>query len=234
MAGTAADRPFEALYRGRAGTVEFVDVPELGFVVIDGVGAPEGRAFADAIQALYTASYGAHFAVKKATGNAPRVMALEALWWVEGADASAAMEQIATADARMTESDHAAWRWRAMIAQLAPIDAAVVDAVVATAKAGKALPALDLLRYERWREGRCAQIMHIGPYSTEQASIHILHRAIADAGQRPRGHHHEIYLGDPRRCAPERLRTLLRQPVEPDKVGAGRRPGTRRAESVRR
>ena len=77
----------DALYAVRKGRVEFVDVPEFGFVQIDGGGAPGGAAFTDALQALYSVSYGAHFALKKATGQAPRVMALEALWWVDGEDA---------------------------------------------------------------------------------------------------------------------------------------------------
>jgi len=83
----------EDLYKVRKGKVELVDVPELGFVMIDGAGAPGGEAFTDALQALYTVSYGAHFAVKKETGSAPRVMPLEALWWMEGADGAAAMER---------------------------------------------------------------------------------------------------------------------------------------------
>jgi hypothetical protein len=73
---------------------------------------------------------------------------------------------------------------------------------------------LDAVRFERWTEGPCAQIMHVGPYATEGASLVALHRAIAEHGDRPRGRHHEIYLGDPRTAAPEKLRTILRQPIE--------------------
>lgn len=141
---STGDPSIDALYTVGKGKVEFVEVPELGFVAIDGDGAPGDDAFSNALQALYSVSYTAHFAVKKATGEAPRVMALEALWWVESS----------------------------------------------------------------------AQIMHIGPYSTEQISIVELHKAIAGHGSRPRGRHHEIYLGDPRTSAPEKLRTILRQPIE--------------------
>jgi len=212
---TTGDPIVDALYNVRKGRVEFVDVPEFGFVTVDGGGAPDDRAFADAIQALYSVSYGAHFALKKAQGDAPRVMALEALWWVEGSEAQATMELVAVGQASMDASDRGQWRWRAMIMQLPPIDEVMVEEAITEAREKKSIGALDLLRYERWAEGPSAQIMHIGPYATEQVSVIALHKAIADNGFRPRGRHHEIYLGDPRTAAPEKLRTILRQPVEP-------------------
>jgi hypothetical protein len=212
---STGDPSIDALYTVRKGRVEFVDVPELAFLVIDGHGAPDGEAFHDAVQALYSVSYGAHFALKKATGDAPRVMALEALWWVEGADAQATMERIAAGEARMDESDREQWHWRAMIMQLAPIDEAVVEAAILGARAKKDIASLSAVRYEHWAEGRSAQILHIGPYATELASILALHTAITEHGSTPRGRHHEIYLGDPRTSAPENLRTILRQPIKP-------------------
>jgi hypothetical protein len=204
----------DALYKLRKGRVEFVDVPEFAFLVLDGAGSPDDQAFADAIQALYSVSYGAHFAVKRALGDAPRVMALEALWWVEGPEAQAAMELIAAGQVGMEASDRSGWRWRLMMMQLPPIDEAIIDAAVADAKAKKGFETLDRVAFERWAEGPSAQIMHIGPYATEQLSVVTLHKAIAENGCRPRGRHHEIYLGDPRIAAPEKLRTILRQPVE--------------------
>lgn len=206
------------LYKVRKGRVEFLDVPELGFVTFDGSGAPGGTEFSEALAALYSVSYGAHFAVKKATGEAPRVMPLEALWWVDGEEAQAVMQRFAAGEASIDESDRNQWRWRAMIMQLPPIDGTVIDRAISDAMARKPMPALDRLRFERWAEGPSAQIMHVGPYATEASSVVALHRAIAEHGSRPRGRHHEIYLGDPRTCAPEKLRTLLRQPIEPSPV----------------
>jgi len=205
----------DALYKVHKGKVEFVDVPELAFVVVDGGGSPDGRAFSDAIGALYAVSYGAHFALKKDEGKAPRVMALEAMWWVEGSAAQEAMRRFAAGQAGMDESDRADWRWRAMIAQLPPLDDEIVEGALVEAKAKKNIDALQLVRFERWTEGLSAQILHVGPYATEQVSVVALHKAIAENGFLPRGRHHEIYLGDPRKAAPERLRTILRQPVEP-------------------
>ena len=193
----------ESLYKARRDVVDFVDVPELAFAVIAGRGEPEGQAFSDALQALFSVSYGAHFLVKKATGATTRVMPLEALWWVPG---------VPGADAMAMSKDQ--WEWQAMIMQPAPIDAAVVESAIDQSRS-KGGAAVDLLRFEPWTEGRCAQVLHVGPYADEAPTVDRLHAAIAAAGLRPRGRHHEIYLGDPRRSAPEKLRTILRQPVEP-------------------
>jgi hypothetical protein len=205
----------DALYKARKGKVDLVDVPEFGFVGVDGAGAPDDETFAHAIQALYSVSYGAHFLLKKVQGQAPRVMALEALWWVEGSEAQGMMRLIAAGHASMDASDRADWRWRLMIVQLPPIGATIIEEAIIDAKAKKSIDVLDGVRFERWAEGPSAQILHVGPYATEQLSVIALHKAIADNALRPRGRHHEIYLGDPRRAEPEKLRTILRQPVEP-------------------
>ena len=205
--------PIDRCYLARRGAVDFVDVPDVGFAMVDGRGAPGGEEFSDAIQALFAASYGAHFALRKANGWAPRIMPLEALWWIEGPDAALLMERLAMGGAGSSLADQGRWHWRAMIMQLPPVDGTAIQAALTRAKTTKTSPpALDAVRYERWTEGPSAQILHVGPYSDEQADISILHAALAEHGYRPRGRHHEIYLGDPRRCAPERLRTILRHP----------------------
>jgi hypothetical protein len=205
---------FESLLKVRKGEVEFVDVPELGFIVVTGGGAPGGTEFTQALQALYSVSYGAHFLLKKQHGEAPRVMPLEALWWMDDPTQQDVVMAVALGQATMADTDRDRWRWQAMIMQPAPIDAAVIAAALAQAREHKPSPGLGQLTYQRWAEGRCAQLMHLGPYADEGPSIARLHEAIAAAGYRPRGRHHEIYLGDPRRSAPEKLRTILRHPVE--------------------
>ena len=212
---TTTASAIDGLYKPRRDTVEFVDVPQMAFVVVPGQGAPEGPAFAAAIQALYAVSYGVHFLVKKAIGEAPRVMPLEALWWVGDDDGQQALvEAVARGQGSMADTDRDRWRWQAMIMQPEPIDAALVAEAMAQART-KDLAALDRVALHTWEEGRCAQLLHIGPYAAEAPSLRLLHEAIATAGMRARGRHHEVYLGDPRRSAPERLRTILRQPVEP-------------------
>jgi hypothetical protein len=205
--------PIDTLYRPPRGKVEFVDVPTMDFLVVPGMGAPEGPAFSAAVQALYAVSYGAHFLVRKAFGEAPRVMPLEALWWV-GDDQQEGVEAVARGKGSMADTDRDLWHWQAMILQPEPIDAAVVAEATALARA-KSVSGLDRVSFQKWEEGRCAQLLHIGPYAAEAPSLRRLHEAISAAGLRPRGRHHEVYLGDPRRSAPERLRTILRHPVEP-------------------
>jgi hypothetical protein len=202
------------LYKVGRGSVRFVDVPELGYALVEGSGAPAGQEFAAAMQALYTVSYGAHFAVKKDRGAAPKVMPLEAQWWVDDPHQQDIVTAVALGQAAMAETDFDLWRWRAMIVQPDPIDAAVMVSSIEEARAMKELTALERLRYERWEEGSCAQVLHVGPYADEGPTIVRLHEAIAAAGYQPWGRHHEIYLGDPRRSAPEKLRTILRHPVE--------------------
>lgn len=205
----------ESLYRVHAGRVDFVDVPELGYVVVDGAGAPQASGFQEAMQALFSVSYGAHFLLRKEGLVPPRVLPLEAQWWVDDPEQQDIVMAVALGQATMQETDAGEWRWRAMIAQLEPIDEGVVERAVEAARA-KSVPALDRIRYVRWEEGRCVQTLHVGSYADEGPTLVALHAAIAAAGLRPRGHHHEIYLGDPRRAAPEKLRTLLRHPVTED------------------
>jgi hypothetical protein len=193
MGTTALDIELDALYQARRGVVEVVDVPDLAMLVVDGTGRPEGPEFTDAVQTLFAVSYGAHFLVRQQRGEAPRVMPLEALWDPPG---------------------DGAWAWRALVVQPPPVDARVVAAALDRARR-RPPPVLDRVRFERWTEGRCAQLLHLGPYASEGPSIDLLQREIAASGLRPRGRHHEIYLSDPRRSRPERLRTILRQPVEP-------------------
>ena len=202
-----------ALYKVRKGSLDIVDVPELGYLAIDGK-APDGAEFSAAVPALYAVSYAARFMLKKERGDAPKVMPLEAQWWVDDPAQWDIINAVARGEATMAETDRDQWQWRAMIVQAEPIDADLISRAVEQSRK-KGLAALDRLEYERWTEGLCAQMLHIGPYAEEAPSIVRLHEGIAAAGYRPRGRHHEIYIGDPRRSAPEKLRTILRQPIEP-------------------
>ena len=201
------------LYRARQDSVDFLDVPRMGFAMVDGRGAPGGADFTCAVQALFAVSFGAHFGLSRSGGRtASKVMPLEALWWIEGPDAARLMERLAMGGAGPEPADQERWHWRAMMMQLPPIDGEAVMAAVGAAKARQDTPALDAVRFEEWEEGPSAQIMHVGPYGEEQRDIAVLHKALAEHGYHPRGRHHEIYLSDPRRTAPERLRTILRHP----------------------
>lgn len=203
----------ESLLKARRGRVQIVDVPEFGFASVQGSGPPGGPEFTEAVQALYSVSYTAHFVAKKEFGEAPKVMPLEGLWWAGGPDGDELFTAVARGEAEIADSDRGSWNWQVMIMQPEPISAELFAQALAAATAKKPLPGHDRLRYLRWAEGLSAQLLHVGPYSAEAPSIVALHTGLEAAGYRARGRHHEIYLGDPRRSSPERLRTILRHPV---------------------
>ncbi|MCC6629098.1 MAG: GyrI-like domain-containing protein [Chloroflexi bacterium] len=194
-------RQHRALYTAPADTVAIVDVPPLTCLMIDGAGDPNtAPVYGQAVGALYSLAYAVKFAVKRASGEDFAVMPLEGLWW------AADMTDFATG-----QRDR--WQWTLLIVQPPAVTAALVETVRADVARKKALPALATVRLDTLAEGLCAQILHIGPYAAEAPTIARLHTWIDEQGYTRAGHHHEIYLGDPLRTAPERLRTILRQPV---------------------
>lgn len=189
------------LYAPRLGSFEVVDVPELAFLMIDGHGDPNtSAAYRQAIQALYALCYAVRAAVRAGTGRPHTVAPLEGLW--SAADWNA-----------FRTGDKDSWDWTMMIAQPDPITPGLVEQALVAARR-KGLPALELVRFERYAEGRSVQVLHVGSYRDEGPVIERLHREFLPAnGLVPRGRHHEIYLSDPRRTEASGLRTILRQPV---------------------
>ncbi len=179
-----------------------IDVPEFSFLMIDGHGDPTvAPSFRKAIEALYTLSYTIKFAIKsRSDGLDYKVMPLEGLWSAQ--DMSA-----------FTAHRRSEWEWTMMIRQPPEAGTELLERAVEEVRRKKGIPDLDLLRLERLAEGPAVQLMYRGPYSQEGPAIARLHEFIREQGRRPSGRHHEIYLGDPRRAAPEKLRTVLRQPV---------------------
>ncbi len=189
------------LYQPSAKEVMQVDVPPMKFLMIDGQGDPNtSPEYAQAIEVLFSVSYTLKFMVKKgALAIDYGVMPLEGLWWAD--DMSV-----------FTSNDKARWQWTMMIMQpdFVP-DELILEAIQVAQK--KDLPALEQVRLERFTEGRCAQILHIGPFSEEGPTIARVHQFIDERSAR-RGKHHEIYLSDIRRAAPEKWRTVIRHPME--------------------
>lgn len=179
-----------------------IDVPELAFLMIDGRGDPNtAPEYQQAIEALYSVAYTLKFSLKRSPEPFDyAVMPLEGLWW-------------APDPSSFSGGDRESWEWTAMIMQPDRVSEELVQGALEEATAKRPLPAAGKLRLERFEEGRSAQVMHLGPYSEEGPTIARLHAFIAEQGLELRGKHHEIYLGDPRRTAPERLRTIVRQPV---------------------
>lgn len=199
-------KTYKHLYQPSAQKVEVVDVPPLQFAMIDGAIEPGHRpgdspAFQQATEALYGVSYTLKFASKQRPENPIDygVMALEALWWVE--------------DGEFDIINPANWRWTAMIVQPEHITPAMFQDALAQLRRKKPGPAVDSLHLEVFQEGLSMQIMHVGPYATEPATLARMDAFARDNGYVPCGKHHEIYLGDPRRSAPDKLKTVLRHPI---------------------
>ncbi|CAG0944476.1 hypothetical protein ANRL1_01781 [Anaerolineae bacterium] len=200
-------KEFKSLYNPSSKQVVTVDVPAMNFLMSDGVGDPNtAQKYKDAVEALYAVAYTLKFMIKKGKSAIDYpVMPLEGLWWVDRV-AEFSMDEL------MKHKD--AWQWTMMIMQPSIIKRdQVADALDQVAKK-KNPPALAKIRFESFAEGTCAQIMHLGPYSAEQPNIERLHAFIRASGHALRGKHHEIYFGDPRRTKPEKLKTVLRQPMK--------------------
>lgn len=193
-----------ASYAAPRGRFEVVTVPAQQYLMIDGHGDPNtASAYREALETLYPMAYGLKFHSARVLGRDHTVMPLEGLWWADDMDS-------------FTQArDKSRWSWTLMILVPAWIDEAAYETVrVEVAAKGKA-PALDLLRRAELDEGLVVQTLHIGPYDDEGPVLQRLHdEFVPEHGLSLHGRHHEIYLGDVRRAAAERLRTILRQPVQ--------------------
>ena len=188
-------------YAAASGRYDILDIPPLRYLAMDAEGAPEDASFGEAVGTVFALAYAAKFASKRELGRDYVVPPLEALWW---ADAPASFT---------SARDRSKWRSTALIL----LPEWITDAMVAAAReacAAKVAPqVLARARVETLMEGTCGQTLYLGPFANEGPTIAALHRAIADAGLRLGGRHHEIYLSDLRRTAPEKLRTIVRQPA---------------------
>jgi hypothetical protein len=197
-------KTLKTLYGPSARAVVMVDVPAMNFLMIDGQGSPgESETYREAVEALYPMAYTLKFMLKRSASAIDYgVMPLEGLWWADDMG-----DFIAGRRER--------WKWTLMIMQPEFITTDMVATARAEVARKKNPPALPGVRFECFAEGSAAQILHIGSYADEGPTIQAIHQSIADAGHRLSGKHHEIYLGDPRRTAPEKLKTILRQPFRP-------------------
>lgn len=200
MAKVDLKKELKHLYQPSAKEVVQVDVPTMNYLMVDGTGDPNtSQAYADAVAALFMVSYAVKLMVKKGTPTIDYgVMPLEGLWWVD--DMS-----------RFTTTDKSNWQWTMMIMQPSFITPGIIDSAIADVK--KNPTAISKLRLEAFSEGKCAQILHIGPFSEEGPTIEKVHQFI-DSKSKRTGKHHEIYLSDIRKAAPSKWKTIIRQPLQ--------------------
>jgi hypothetical protein len=191
------------LYAPSAKEVLAVNVPKMNFLMISGMGDPNtSQEYKDAVEALFSLSYAIKFMIKKEKSIDYAVMPLEGLWWVDDMT-------------RFSVENKNEWKWTSMIMQPEYVTKEIVNEALDETRKKKNLPALSKIRFEAFSEGPSAQIMHIGPFSAEGPTIEKIRNFIKKQGYNLSGKHHEIYLSDPRKSAPEKMKTVLRQPMSP-------------------
>ena len=190
------------LYSSSAEKVEVVELPQMNFLMIDGEGDPNtSQSFQDAIDVLYPLSYTLKFIIKRGEiGIDYGVLPLEGLWWAD--DMSS-----------FSVDNKENWKWTLMIMQPELVKKEMVATAIEEVRKKKKPVALPLVRFESFVEGKVGQIMHFGPFSEEGPTVEKLHSFIKVSGSQRIGKHHEIYLSDIRRAAPEKWKTIIRQPM---------------------
>jgi hypothetical protein len=177
-----------------------VDVPPMNFLMINGMGDPNAsEKYTEAIEYLYSMSYGLKFALKS-QGVDHIVPPLEGLWWMENMD-------------EFTMANKYRWEWTMMIMQPEWVTTEWVEKVKTDVIKKKKLASLSNMKFETYHEGLSVQILYTGPYDQEAPTIAEMHKFIKSNGYQTNGKHHEIYIGDVRKTPPEKLQTILRQPI---------------------
>jgi hypothetical protein len=195
-------KELKGLYAPSAKEISVVRVPKLNFLSIDGKGNPNtSQEYKEAIEALFSLAFKIKFTAKKELGKDYAVMPLEGLWWAE--DMS-----------KFSLDDKSSWLWKALIMQPNFITQKIYQKAVDEVKSKKNLPGLQKIKLETLEEGLSAQILYIGAYSEEKPTIEKIHQFIKDQGGSLTHKHHEIYLSDPRKTAPGKLKTVIRQPFK--------------------
>ena len=195
-------KKYKELYQPSPKAPVILCVPPFHFLSLEGNGDPnDSPLYQDTLQSLYQLAYTLKFAFKKTSGVDFQVMPLEGLWWSEN------MEDFIT-------RDKGGWQWRMLIAQPEMVSEEWVEEARKLALAKKDAGArLREIQFQVYDEGLSVQILYLGPYSAEGPAIQRMHTFAQEQGYHLNGLHHEIYLGDPRRTAPEKLKTVLRQPI---------------------
>jgi hypothetical protein len=194
-------KDLKQFYAASADTISIVEVPPLHFLMAQGQGDPNtSPAFQQATETLFRLSYTLKFMLKKEQGPDWTVMPLEGLWCAD--------DMAAFAEGRRDE-----WKWTLMILQPDFVTRETVAKALELTQSKKNAPPLYTTTFGRHTDGQSAQILHVGPYAEAPATIERLNRFIREKGYHLAGKHHEIYLNDPRRTAPEKLKTILRQPI---------------------
>lgn len=196
-------KELKELYTAPMGKPVVITAPALIYLAVDGHGDPNNSPdYQGALEALYSLSYAIKFRLKK-EGLDYVVAPLEGLWWTEE------MKDFSI-------ENKSIWNWTMMIMQPPQLSEETFAAVGEELRKKKSIPQLANVQLCSYEDGLAAQLMHLGPYSAEGPTVERLHHFIAENGYELRGKHREIYLSDPNRTAPEKMKTIIRQPIKRD------------------
>lgn len=218
MSAKAYDEFLKRLYAGAKRRVEEIEIPPVQVIAVTGNQPPASRQYQDAIAVLYGIAFSLKMGLKFGKLRAPagyfdyKVGALETLWWSEGGE--------------LDISNPKTLRWKAYLMVPPFVTKKVFEEARAMAKARHPQLPFDLAAMATVDEPRAVQMLHVGPYDREGPTIDLLNTYVEEHGLEVIGRHHEIYLGDPRRTAPEKLRTVIRLSVAPASKGARRQRST--------
>jgi len=192
-------KEFKTYYsaKTRPEVAEFGEIP---FLTIEGKGEPGGKKFTNKVEALYPLSYGVKKICKKQDKDFG-VPKLEGLWWVES-------------NKPALEVPREEWRWKLIIRMPDFVTSEILEKAKEEVFKKKELELIKEIKFEKMKEGKCVQILHIGSYSTEPESLVKMRKLMEEKNFVENGLHHEIYLSDPRRVPEEKWKTILRQPVK--------------------
>jgi hypothetical protein len=210
-------KELKELYQPSSEDFQVVEVPPMQYLMIDGMGDPNtSQEYQDAIEALYAVAYKLKFMSKKSLERDYVVPPLEGLWGSpEMIFSLTGITEESEWLEKFKESDRDSWQWTMMIMQPDWITEEMFEDALELVRKGKNPAALQKIRLEVYEEGLCVQILHVGSYADEGPTLAKLHtQHLPEKGLSESGKHHEIYLSDPRKTAPEKLKTILRQPVK--------------------
>ncbi len=195
-------KEYKELYKPKINEVSFIEVPKINYLAIDGKGDPNtSQEYKDSIEALMGVSYKTKFIMKKEYQKDYVVMPLEGLWWTPDID-------------NFSIEDKSNWNWKSIIIQPEFVKKEHIKQAKEEIAKKKDLPSLDKIEFIEIDEGLSAQILHIGPFIEEGPTVEKLHNTIEENSYDFNGLHHEIYLSDIRRSKPEKLKTIIRQPIK--------------------
>lgn len=188
-------------YYSATKTPTLLDVPPVTCLAITGQGEPAGESFNNKIEVLYSLAYG----VKKLSKLQTRdftVPPMGGLWWFNGSKS-------------VLEVDPGEWNWKLLIHLPDFVKPKTVEEARTEVLKKKKLHLVKEIVFEKFEEGKSIQILHIGPYSAEEPTVEKIRELMKKQNLKQNGHHHEIYISDPKKVSPEKLRTIIRYPVMP-------------------